>query len=242
MGPRQRAPGRHHFRCFLLLRKELWDRLGGFDTSFFMYTEDADLSLRARKLGYRPMFTPDATIMHLVGGSSSVKAERLIYMCRGSRLLIERHWSPAMKPFGLAMITLSVWTRMFASAALARLRPSRYTNLAVQWGPGLERAQRVGSDRRARRGVFPSSFPAHNEAAVIERCLGAILADAPPGTPEIIVVCNGCTDDTAARARKFGAGVTVIELERGIEAPSPSTPATAPRTRCRASSSTPTSK
>jgi len=62
---------------------------------------------------------------------------------------------------------------------------------------------------------FSVVIPAHNEAAVIERCLGAILAGAPAGEPEIIVVCNGCTDDTAARARRFDSRVRVIELAQG---------------------------
>ena len=53
--------------------------------------------------------------------------------------------------------------------------------------------------------------PAHNEASVIERCLGA-LAD---GTDiEVLVACNGCTDDTASRARRFTGDlrIQVIEL------------------------------
>ncbi len=62
---------------------------------------------------------------------------------------------------------------------------------------------------------FSVVIPAHNEAAVIERCLKSILDGAPPGEPEIIVVPNGCTDDTAARARAFGDRVRVIELEHG---------------------------
>lgn len=58
--------------------------------------------------------------------------------------------------------------------------------------------------------------PAYNEGAVIERCLSAILADARPGEFEIAVVCNGCKDDTAARARKFvDRGVQVIETPVG---------------------------
>ena len=53
--------------------------------------------------------------------------------------------------------------------------------------------------------------PAYNEGMVIERCLRAMLADAKPGELEVVVVCNGCTDDTAARARRFGEAVKVIE-------------------------------
>jgi glycosyltransferase involved in cell wall biosynthesis len=62
---------------------------------------------------------------------------------------------------------------------------------------------------------FSIVIPAHNEAAVIERCLGAILTGAPAGEPEILVVCNGCTDDTAVRARRFDSRVRVIELAQG---------------------------
>jgi glycosyltransferase involved in cell wall biosynthesis len=52
---------------------------------------------------------------------------------------------------------------------------------------------------------------AHNEAAVIGRCLDALLADAAPGEFEVTVVANGCTDDTAAAARR--PGVRVLDLE-----------------------------
>lgn len=63
--------------------------------------------------------------------------------------------------------------------------------------------------------AFSVIIPAHNESQVIERCLGALLEGAPPGEPEIIVVCNGCTDDTAARARRIDPRVRIIELAQG---------------------------
>ena len=58
-------------------------------------------------------------------------------------------------------------------------------------------------------------IPAYNEGAVIERCLTTMLADAKPGELEIIVVCNGCKDDTAARAREFEPRVKVIDTPIG---------------------------
>ena len=54
-------------------------------------------------------------------------------------------------------------------------------------------------------------IPAHNESEVIARTLDAIMRDAAPGEFEIIVVCNGCSDSTAAVARGFGPAVHVIE-------------------------------
>src|SRR5262245_57178730 len=54
-------------------------------------------------------------------------------------------------------------------------------------------------------------IPAHDESAVIARCLEALLRGAQPGELEILVVCNGCSDDTAEIARRFGPDVRVIE-------------------------------
>ena len=52
--------------------------------------------------------------------------------------------------------------------------------------------------------------PAHNESAVIGRLLGGLLGDARPGEFDVVVVANGCTDDTAEVAAGFGADVTVV--------------------------------
>ncbi len=51
---------------------------------------------------------------------------------------------------------------------------------------------------------------AHNEAAVIGRCLDGLLADARPGEFAITVVANGCTDNTAAVAARR-SGVRVLD-------------------------------
>ncbi len=54
-------------------------------------------------------------------------------------------------------------------------------------------------------------IPAHNEEAVIGRCLEALLRDAAPGEFRVVVVPNGCTDRTAEIARQFGEDVIVID-------------------------------
>lgn len=67
-------------------------------------------------------------------------------------------------------------------------------------------------------GVTSIVIPAHNEGRVIGRLLDALLAEAPASTPpstsglDIVVVCNGCTDDTAAVAGARGPLVRVVEI------------------------------
>ncbi len=54
-------------------------------------------------------------------------------------------------------------------------------------------------------------IPAHNEARVIARALSALAPMTANGELEVVVVCNGCTDDTATVARSFG-GVRVLDI------------------------------
>jgi hypothetical protein len=46
------------------IRRKVFDQLGGFDENFFMYMEDADLSMRAHMLGYRILFAPESVVNH----------------------------------------------------------------------------------------------------------------------------------------------------------------------------------
>ncbi|NUR30275.1 MAG: glycosyltransferase [Catenulispora sp.] len=57
-------------------------------------------------------------------------------------------------------------------------------------------------------------IPAHNESAVISACLTELHPAVLDGRLEVVVVANGCTDDTADVARRF-AGVRVLELAEG---------------------------
>jgi hypothetical protein len=55
-------------------------------------------------------------------------------------------------------------------------------------------------------------IPAHNEGRVIRRLLQQLINGADPGEMDIIVVANGCTDNTAEIAASFGPAVRVLTL------------------------------
>lgn len=62
---------------------------------------------------------------------------------------------------------------------------------------------------------FTVIVPAYNEAAVIGRTLASFAGGEGPTSFDIVVMCNGCVDDTAARARIAAPGARVIELAQG---------------------------
>ncbi|MBD2177245.1 glycosyltransferase family 2 protein [Pseudanabaena sp. FACHB-1998] len=54
----------------LMMRRDVFEQIGGFDENFFMYFEDKDLCKRVKELGYKVVYYPHTTIIHLLGGSS----------------------------------------------------------------------------------------------------------------------------------------------------------------------------
>jgi GT2 family glycosyltransferase len=79
--------------AFFFVRRDLFERLGGFDERFFLYFEDADFALRARKLGQSSAYLATACAVHHGHGSSDqVKARRLFYFARSRMLFGAKHF------------------------------------------------------------------------------------------------------------------------------------------------------
>lgn len=55
----------------MIIRKDVFELAGGFDSNLFMYFEEQDLSKRVLGLGYRNVFDSSRSLIHLQGGSSS---------------------------------------------------------------------------------------------------------------------------------------------------------------------------
>jgi GT2 family glycosyltransferase len=85
----------------VLFRRSALARTGGFDPAYFAYGEDADLSLRAARLGLRCRYVADACVHHKVGGSIGRLALRKV-------LWVERNRSRVA-------ITHLPWTWLLAS-------------------------------------------------------------------------------------------------------------------------------
>lgn len=65
--------------AFALIRRETFDALGGFDTGFFLYWEDADFCRRARDAGWTTWYVPTAVVVHGTACSSRFMPVRSLW-------------------------------------------------------------------------------------------------------------------------------------------------------------------
>lgn len=61
--------------CFMT-RRDVFERMGGFDEAFFLYWEDADYCRRIAAAGFRRMYVPTASVRHIGGRSAEYALAR----------------------------------------------------------------------------------------------------------------------------------------------------------------------
>ena len=107
--------------AFMMLTAKLWQEMGGFDESFFMYAEELDLCYRLRRAGFPLVMTPKSQVIHLVGSGSGRSPKRIAAITRAKMHFLRKHrgtviaalggiflWSTAMKKVIAAKILGSI--------------------------------------------------------------------------------------------------------------------------------------
>ena len=107
----------------LLVSRECHERLGGWDESFFLYSEETDLCLRARDAGLRTVFVPDAVVTHIGGASGRSATTYAIESLNRVRLYRRRH-DPVRSAAFYALALLTELSRVVRGrqAAVTALR------------------------------------------------------------------------------------------------------------------------
>ncbi|MGC5257574.1 glycosyltransferase [Gordonia sp. DT218] len=195
----------------VLIRSSVAREVGPWNESFFLYSEEIDYFRRIRDSGHLIRYQPRSAVVHTLGGSGTSPVLADLLAVNRVRYL-ELHHGRLYSAAGRASVALSEALRSYDRDHRRRLgivlRRQRWAQLPTADIP--KTAESIAVDRD--RGTV--IVPAYNESAVIERTLMPLSRAAVDGVIELIVVCNGCTDDTAARARKI-PGAQVIELTTG---------------------------
>ncbi len=83
--------------CMMLIKKEVYEQIGGFYEPFFIWSEEWDYSLRARREGFRCIVVPSARICHKVGKSLGVLKPLSYYYGTRNGLLLRKMYLPRWK-------------------------------------------------------------------------------------------------------------------------------------------------
>lgn len=111
---------------FLMVKKEVLDKIGLFNPDYFMYVEDVDLSYRAGLKGYKIMINPEVIVLHK-SGASSKSPQFYQWKSEFQNLILFYQKNLGLLPaiFLKALIYLSVLMRMIIFALLGKGGQSR---------------------------------------------------------------------------------------------------------------------
>lgn len=123
---------RHHERtrtvdwatgAVMVCSRQCFVELGGWDESFFLYSEETDFSLRARDAGYLTVFEPGAAAVHIGGQSGSSATTYCMQILNRVRLYSRRHGQIASWSFfAVAVLREAVRTARGDARSRAALR------------------------------------------------------------------------------------------------------------------------
>ena len=102
-----------------MAKESVFDKIGLFDGRYFLYYEDADLSLRAKKAGFKIMYIPSAVVFHKNAQSTGLGSPLQDYFITRNRMLFAKKFLPfrtrfallreALRNLGNPMRRLALW-------------------------------------------------------------------------------------------------------------------------------------
>lgn len=78
--------------AFIMIKKAVFEKVNGFDETFFMYGEDIDISLRITKAGFKNYYLGKISITHLKGGSTRYDQDHIRHFYGAMDLFVKKHY------------------------------------------------------------------------------------------------------------------------------------------------------
>jgi len=98
--------------AFMMIKREVLDKVGGFDETFFMYGEDVDLSYRIQKAGFKNHYFAESSIIHFKGESTrkgSMNYVRMFY--NAMSIFVRKHYGGSKAGIFSFLIHVAIWFR-----------------------------------------------------------------------------------------------------------------------------------
>jgi GT2 family glycosyltransferase len=109
--------------AFMMIKKEVLDKVGSFDETFFMYGEDVDLSYRIQQAGFNNYYFAESSIIHFKGESTrkgSMNYVRMFY--NAMSIFVRKHYGGSRAGIFNGLIHIAIWFRAALSAIASFIR------------------------------------------------------------------------------------------------------------------------
>ncbi|RKY56115.1 MAG: hypothetical protein DRP89_02040 [Candidatus Neomarinimicrobiota bacterium] len=101
---------------FLMFRREVWDKIGGLDETFFMYGEDIDYCYRMKEAGWKIYYVPYTKIIHYKGESTKLASfDNFIAFYRAMDIFVKKHFGKSYSIFLDVILRIGIVIRGFIS-------------------------------------------------------------------------------------------------------------------------------
>lgn len=114
--------------AFFMIKKQVFEKIEGFDEDIFMYMDEVDLCKRAKIKGFKVCFTPSVEVIHLHRASSKDNPENVFTReLTGIKYYFEKYY-PKHYPFTRVFLLLGLILRILAFSLLGKInRAKAYT-------------------------------------------------------------------------------------------------------------------
>ncbi len=133
--------------AYFLVRREIFEALGGFDERFFVYFDDVDFCFRARERGWLSVYFAGTQAAHTGGGTTAAVPDlRLFYNLRSRLLFARKHFRPTGQIVVLAAtVVIEPVSRVARAIGRGSAREARQVGRAVTllWSAAI-RGSRAG--------------------------------------------------------------------------------------------------
>ncbi len=141
----RRFPGKEHrfsgpvevesiLGAFMLIRRSVWEAIGGFDERYFFFFEETDFCLQARRRGWKVFHLPQVQVWHEQGQSArQMPAATRIEYWRSRYAYFQKHRCPLTRGVLRAGLCLRLLADWLASGLLAALAPGGSPRWRQRW-------------------------------------------------------------------------------------------------------------
>lgn len=152
--------------AFLMFRREVYEKIGGLDESYFMYGEDIDFSWRIRLAGWKNYYLPETRIVHYKGESTKRGSMNYVYtFYNAMSIFVKRYFSGSGARLFTLLLHVAIWLRAGAAwmSRVARRVAVPLLDFGVAYG-GFVALKQLWT---AYKGVGADYYPPEYTAVVI---------------------------------------------------------------------------